>query len=136
MRSIDQINKETIFIISAEKSTEGPRENMRRTEELERLLEKNKVPFKPLLGCSFDREESSFLIVGESYESLVDRYAFYFNQDSYFKSLPNRESFLIRSDGTFESLGKLIPVSELEAKKSGNWSYCFDLKQYYTTKKD
>lgn len=135
MQPIEQVNKETIFILSAEKSSEGPRENMRRTDDLERLLETNKVPFKPLLGSFFGTEEASFLIVGEKHESLVARLSFYFDQESYFKSLPSRESFLVYNDGLARSLGNLVAVTEAEAKQSKSWSYCFELKQYYTTRK-
>lgn len=135
MQPIEQVNKETIFIVSAESSKLGTKQNDAATNTLSDFLKNKDIPHKHLLGCYDGQEEASFLIVGNEHERLVASIANMFGQSSYFKSLPSRESFLIKIDGTVEPLGKLIAVSETEAKRLKSWSYCFELKQYYTTRK-
>lgn len=128
---IEIINKEHVFIISAELSNEGPLENMRATIELETELINANVPYKPLLGSYKGKEEASFLVVGFEHFDLIKSLMKRFKQESVLSVTPQRRAYLYFGGDKTEFLGDFGMLTEDKARKLGNWSYCYELRSYY-----
>lgn len=127
--------QETFFIFSAEKSNLSPKENEYLTSELKSKLETLKIPHKDVLGVFNGVEETSFVVVGAEHEGIVSKLSNIYAQDSFLKSYPNRETYLIFSDKTKEYLGTFKPLEGFLAKKYNNYTYCPYLNTYYVTQK-
>jgi len=130
-------NDSTVFILSAELSTNSFRTNSERTAELSELLQASGMPFKDVLGRYEGTDEVAFVVVTEDRERIL-KLARDFDQECILELGPKnclnvRESKLLGvKTGEVYATGEFIIVPEYIAKE--NKSYTFDGKNYYIIK--
>jgi hypothetical protein len=88
----------------------------------------------PCIG-SYNGETEDSYIVPMSEHGKVMELAREYNQESVLIRYADGECYLyFLDDGSMVELGKLVPVSEGEAKESDSYTYRPDLGTYYVTK--
>ena len=127
------INKKCV-ILSAELSTLDDKINRQRTTTMHGFLEKNKIPFKELIGFYKGHRESSVLI------ELTDKFDFkacqniaeWYDQETILELDESRNAILCDVGFHFGTpIGKLKAISFKQAQKLDAWSYCPMNDQYY-----
>lgn len=126
--------KPDIFIFSPERNNLTDSENYDRVEECRGLLERSAVGYKQVLDCYKGKKEVAFLVTGLSAEHTVKSLSSYFDQECYLKSDCEHDATLVYKDGSEERIGKLIQVSEVEAKLHPAYTYDESTNSYWVCK--
>ena len=132
--------RQTVFantvILSAELDKLQTFENRLRTESLGNDLKALNFEHTRCQGKYKGKfEESYVVIVNDAQDlstllSLSDQYG----QECLLYVNKSREAFYANIKGQREKLGYLLPVNEVDAKKSEGFTYVPSLDQYYTVK--
>ncbi len=126
--------KQTILIFSVYQTNKSQDENHASHIKTLESLKSSGVPCLELLGRYNEVNETSILIEGLEYSFLVKHLCKQFNQECYLESNESRHTSLVYPNNTRLDIGRLIPVSKVEAETLGNWSYNETVNQYYITK--
>lgn len=123
-----------IMIVSVFQKNSTYRLNLDRHNETIDFLKLKNIPHLELHGRYEGIEERSILIEGFKHRSLVEDLAKTFKQECYLESHNDRATFLVFPYGKTKFIGTLVPVSEVEAKALGNYSWNPVSDQYFVTK--
>ena len=124
--------KTPVLIFSAESTKNSELENIQATCELRDILETTKTRFKEVLGVYEGFSETSYVVADttENRRAVLSLCAD-FDQDCFLAIDANDGVFFEYLNGRAEFCGRFSPVSRDRALKSGDYTYCTDLDQYY-----
>jgi hypothetical protein len=129
------INKKSV-ILSAELSTKDDEYNKQVTKTLHGFLNKNKIPFKELVGHYKGHNESSVLIELSDKFNLrqANDLSQWYDQECLMILDEDRNAIIYNETDyglTQVPLGKLKAITPKQAQKLDAWSYCPLNDQYY-----
>lgn len=126
--------KPNVLIFSVFQKSRTLSVNQLAHKQIFKLLEEQGLPVLHLSGRYDGNEELSILVEGFEHRATVERLCKEFNQECYLESHNDRASFLVFPDGSKQSIGTLVAVSESEAETLGSYSYNPVVDQYYVTR--
>jgi hypothetical protein len=125
--------KPSIFIFSVYQANQCAAVNEGEHKSVLANLKRLGLRVIELEGCYNRTVEQSILIEGLDTRSTVEELCKFYNQECYLESHSDRNVFLVFPNGTVESIGKFVPVSQSRAFQYESWSYNSSINQYFIT---